>query len=81
MTVAILDAHSGAVVATNAVPGLGALPERPTVWEDDDHVLIPYSDGSSWALLRLSPTGDVNRATDVIEARPDQPPFAFSARP
>jgi hypothetical protein len=76
----VLDAQTGAVVANGGTLGLQALPQPPTAWEDHD-LLIPYRDGSSWALLRLSPSGSVHRASEVVESSADAPPFVFAARP
>lgn len=81
-TVAILDARTGEVVTTSDTLGVQALPAPPTAWEDDQHLLIPYRGGSSWALLRLATSGHVDRATDVVESpSQDMPPFVFAARP
>jgi hypothetical protein len=81
-TVAILDARTGDVVASSDAPGIQALPAPPTAWDDDQHLLIPYRGGSSWALLRLSTGGRVVRATDVVtDTSLDTPPFVFEARP
>jgi hypothetical protein len=80
-TVAILDARSGAIVATSVTPGVQALPAPPAAWEDDDDLLIPYRGGSSWALLRLAPDGSVDRASQVVKSPADAPPFEFAVRP
>lgn len=80
-TVAILDAHTGAVVATSRTPGLPALPSPPTAWEAGDRLLIPYRGGSSWALLRLSAGGAVDRATEVVTGTSETAPFAFARQP
>ena len=81
-TVAILDARTGKVVATARTPGIQALPAvPPSAWEDDDDLLIPYRGGSTWALVRLSSDGKVERASDVVESPAGAMPFVFSARP
>jgi hypothetical protein len=82
-TVAILDAHSGKVLTTNAtLTGIRALPAvPPAAWDEDGGLLIPYRDGSAWTIVRLGLDGTTSRATPVFEGNPTDAGLVFAARP
>jgi hypothetical protein len=86
-TVAILDAHTGARVAATD-PSLRALPDldgfttaTSTAWDEDGSLLIPYRDGQTWTILRLTTDGHLTRATDVFDGTPYDADLVFAARP
>lgn len=87
-TVAILDARTGDVVTRSDAPGLHALPELAgpdmatgTAWDEGGSLLIPYRDGQTWAILRLTVHGTLTRATDVFAGTPFDDNLLFAARP
>jgi hypothetical protein len=83
--VALLDARTGDIVSSTdaAVRALPDVAEPPTgtAWDLDGSLLIPYRDGQTWAVLRLTVGGQLTRATDVFSGNPGDDGLVFAARP
>jgi len=83
-TIAILDAHSGDVVAQHSVPGDGISAGPYPVMDVDGSLLLAATDGRlRQTVLRLDPDGTLSRATKVfpLDGPSDSSYVIFAARP
>ena len=80
---AVLDARTGDVVVRFEQPRDGQMYLGQAVWEDDDHVLAPLTDGLETEVVRFGLDGSMETASGVVKS-PDYflpSPIRFSAQP
>jgi hypothetical protein len=79
--VAILDAHTGDVVAHWRSTRDGQGFAQRLAWEDDDTLLATVFERGSWSMLRLDRDGSVTTALGPEEGDLDHGPWSFTTRP
>ena len=81
----VLQATTGAPVATFTLGGATSGTFYSVAWEDADHVLAQVRTDGPWRLLRLGVDGSVEAATDPLAdgagPNPGDPPVTFLAAP
>ncbi len=65
-SLAVLDAHSGKVLVQFERNGDSQLYLGEMVWEDDDHVLAPVTDGLKSQIVRFGLDGTMETASDPV---------------
>jgi len=73
----LFDARSGDSLGRYDVPA--GFVVHDLVWEDDEHVLMSVTEGSSTALVRSTLDGELERATEVVRTRGEG--LVFAAQP
>jgi hypothetical protein len=79
--VAVLDAHTGDVVAHWRCSLDGTAFVSTSVWEDGTDVLTPLYEDGTWHLLRLNVSGAISETLDPVTADMDHRPWNFLPRP
>jgi hypothetical protein len=82
-SLAVLDAHTGGVVVQFQQPRNGQMYLGDPVWEDDQHVLAPVTDGLETQVVRFGVDGTMEVASDAVTA--DEyfmpPPIRLATQP
>jgi hypothetical protein len=79
--VRIVDARKGTAI-TSYAPRAPLELDGPVVWEPDGMAVVMElydAQRHTWALVRLTTSGTVDRVSAVVPGRQDAPPFAFAA--
>jgi hypothetical protein len=80
-SVAILDAHTGEVLAEYVNSEEHPAFINTAVWDEDSTLLATVFEKDAWSLMRMTPDGELTRVSNLIDASMDEVPLRFSTRP